>query len=237
MPRVFHSRLLVLLLAVLALGADTKIPRKWVDYDRMSAVQDFLVAVYPDLRTEKGILTFRTMEFNILGSEINVSFVQCRPGSGVPAGGFYPGMPPLHTCNFAYETSHSQFLELTVVMGPHDAPIRHFEASGEFVAGKLESFRKEVKAHPDWQEKDILAALAASQAKFGPEQRDQFLRAIPSTMIAKYSGCRLDLNKAKFMGGESNWLIPGTARRGKESVPCNVKFEPFEGKLLSIDEL
>ena len=115
--------------------------------------------------------------------------------------------------------------------------MRHFEASGDFVGLRREALLKDIKAHPAWQEKEILTALSALHPKFGPEQKDRLLLAVPSTIISRFSGCRLKLGEAKHIMEGSRWLIPGTVRDQKETRPCSVQFEPFEGKLQSIDEL
>jgi hypothetical protein len=205
----------------------------WVNYDRMRAIERFLDAVYPQLQQEKGLLTFRTMEFNIASTDtLYVSFVRCRVGSGVPAGG---GTFPPPNCGNFLDSGSSAYLNFTVETGPREFPIGVFDARGEFVAAKLEELRKEMKAHQEWSERETLNALNQAQPKFGPDNRRAFLQTIPADAIYRFSGCRLDVNSAKFLWAGPYWSVPGTYNNGKRGAyPCSVSFEPFEGRLLGI---
>jgi hypothetical protein len=93
----------------------------------------------------------------------------------------------------------------------------------------------------------MLQALALMKPKFGPEQREAFMKVIPTQVIERYSGCRLSPESATFLAKrgpstppdtamELGWTVDGTSReRGR--LHCPATFEPFEGKLLTILQL
>ena len=69
---------------VLACCSQSFAVKKWVDYDRLRAVEKFLDAVYSPLLQEKALSTLQTVEFNSNSPTLDLFFTQCRPGSGVP---------------------------------------------------------------------------------------------------------------------------------------------------------
>ena len=210
--------------------------RKSFDYDRVGAIQRFLDAIYPGLSTQKGLLTFRTDEFNSYSGTVRVDLLPCYPGSGIAGGGQRSNVP---NCSGLYESGKSAFLHFEVTSGFSDFPIRHFVARGEFVSKERDLMWQKVKSHPEWGDEEILPLLKETPAPFGPENREAFLKIIPSSTVYKWSGCRLNTSETKFIARDLAWLVPGTVRRAKRGYPypCGAMFEPFEGKLLSIDEL
>jgi hypothetical protein len=206
---------------------------RWSDYDRLRAVEKFLDAVYPHLGQEKGLLTVQTDEFNSYPGRLYVFFIECRPGSGVPGGG---GTLPYPNCSGVVGSVHSEFLQATIETGPEKFPIHRFYAQGKFVEDKQSDLLAEIKAHPDWKEPDLLAALRKAGAKFGPENKEAFLRSVPIDVIYEFSACRLDLRNATF-GADYGWVVQGTYRQGRKQYPCHATFEPFDGKLIGIDEV
>jgi hypothetical protein len=228
---------LVLMFALFTPGliADDKKWAEWTNYDRILAIQRFLNAVYPGLRKEKGLLTFRTMEFNIAPVDsLYVSFVPCRVGSGVSGDG-RPLSPP--NCSGFLDSGTSTFLHFTIATGPHRYPIQHFVAGGDFMAAKFEALVKAITDHPEWTEKEILDALNREHPKFGPDNRAGFLKTIPAATIYEFSGCRLTVGDAQYLPMGVKWSVPGTYRWRRRTYPCNAAFEPFEGNLLGIDRV
>ncbi len=206
--------------------------KKWVDYDRLRGIERFLNAVYPELQRHGGFLTMQTEEFNSNSDQLNLFFVQCWPGSGVPGAG---GKAPPH-CNSYIGSVVSDFLDLIVWTGPAKFPIRHFDARGKFVDEKQNGFLAEMKAHPEWNEPEKLEALRKAGPKFGPENKEAFLKSVPADVIYQFSACRLNLGTATF-GAGYGWVVQGTYHQLKRDLPCHANFEPFEGKLIGIDEI
>lgn len=211
--------------------------RSWGDYDRMLTTERFLVAVYPELLQERGLLTFQTQEFNLTpGWPLYVHLLRCHPGSGVPAGGQHPLRRP---CPGPMQPDATNFLMVSVDSFSSRFPIFRFGAGGDFVDAKLRALRAEIRSHPEWDEKAMLEALRLARPQFGPDSREAFLKKVPKEVIYRFSGCRLDLKKASFgafVSGELGmmWRVPGTSRvRGNKEI-CSATFEPFEGKLLTI---
>jgi hypothetical protein len=207
--------------------------KKWYDYDRMKVVETFLNTIYPELRQDNGLLTFRTREFNLPGDDLRVSFVRCRVGSGVPAGNVRRTLP---NCDMLYESGTSEFLTLALRMGTHKFPIYWFEAKGNFFEQREELLER-ANAHPEWNERKRLESLAEVHPKFGPENRELFLRTLPVDTVYRFSGCRLILNQTKFDDTGIDWYVPGTVRRGRKSSPCQAQFDPLGGNLLGISQL
>ncbi len=120
--------------------------------------------------------------------------------------------------------------------GPAKFPIRHFDARGKFVDEQQNGFLAEM-SHPEWKEPEKLDALRKAGAKFGSENKEAFLKSVPADVDShQFSGCRLNLGIATF-GADYGWVIQGTHRWRKKDDPCHANFEPFEGKLVGIDEL
>jgi hypothetical protein len=208
------------------------VAKSWTDYDRLHAVEKFLDAVYPELQQHGGFLTMQTEEFNSNSDQLYLFFVQCWPGSGVPGGG---EKAPPH-CNGYIGSVVSDFLDLIVWTGPAKFPIRHFDARGKFVDEKQNRFLAEMKAHPEWKEPEKLEALRKAGPKFGPENKEAFLKSVPAEIVYQFSSCRLNLGTATF-GPDYGWVIQGTHRQFKRDLPCHANFEPLDGKLIGIDEV
>jgi len=187
---------------VLACCSQSFAVKKWVDYDRLRAVEKFLDAVYSPLLQEKGLSTLQTVEFNSNSPTLDLFFTQCRPGSGVPVAG---EKPPHPNCNGFIGSASSEFLHLSVQMGPAKFPIHHFYAQGTFVQEKRAVLLAEMKSHPEWKDPEMLELLQKAGATFGPENRDDFLKSVPATAIYEFSACRLDLRTATFSAGSYAW--------------------------------
>jgi hypothetical protein len=103
-----------------------------------------------------------------------------------------------------------------------------------------------MKRHPTWSDAQVVAALAAAGAKFGPDQKTEFLRALPIEDLKPFIGGQLEVTSADFflrlqsLDGESEEVDPfwhvgakwhGTGGREKQ---CLMNFEPFEGGITSL---
>lgn len=235
--RVLLAIVALFIVPILCVAAFAK---RWDDYDRLHAIERFLGAIYPELQQGGGFITLQSEEFNVksginqASGTLSLFFVQCWPGSGVPGG----GEKPLHPhCNGFIGSVGSDFLHIILETGPAKFPIRRFYAQGKFVDEKQSALLAEVKAHPEWKEREKLEALRRTgAAKFGPENKEAFLKSVPADVIYQFSGCRLNLRNTTF-GVDSGWVIQGMHRWHKKDDPCHANFEPFEGKLVNIDQL
>lgn len=222
---------------------------KYGSFDRLVVVQKFLDAIYPDLKPIHGLLLSRAEEFHLsnidgLGGEY-IDVAPCRSGSGVPGGG---GEPPstLPHCSGLFLSTFSEFLTMSVGYSSR-FPIAIFYASGSFVDGKSQNTKHEIAGHPEWTRQDWAEAVRRVKPRFGPEQRLAFLDSIPVATITEFTGCRLDRETALFAVDrleakpdaarvEIQWAVRGK-RQNPQGFPngCRATFEPFDGKLLSVD--
>jgi hypothetical protein len=77
----------------------------------------------------------------------------------------------------------------------HD--LRRVWVSGPFVDGRQEKLMKEVDAHPEWSDEQVVKALKAAGARFGPDDREAFLRALPLKELEPFTG-RLEVRSVYF---------------------------------------
>jgi len=220
----------------------------WGRFDRLAVTQKFLDAVYPDLRTSEGLIILRSQAFHAGGGppdEIDV--VRCRPGSGM-YGGFVPGAPPpLPHCAGLYPDGPSRFLSIEVGFW-RQYPIRFFSAGGSFFGSQIVPVQKEVAAHPEWSEEEMLEVLHRVNPQFGHEHQQEFLRTVPVEAIRRFTGCKLQFSTAVLYVSRAEappdppqvgvaWRIYGHYLYGPKSHnTCIARFEPFEGKLISVGE-
>jgi hypothetical protein len=221
--------------------------KNWGQYDRLTVIERFLDAIYPDLKHTEGILFLRAEEFHAMGGALNqVDILSCKPGSGfiLPTS---PGqvLPP-HCAGISLPAS-SDFLSITVSYG-RKYPILGFGAKGSFVESSARNVAIEIVNHPDWTNEQRIEAVRKSAARFGPDNKNQFLRTLPVHAIFEFTGCELLTTSAEFIAarqeGEAGhdyalvqWRINGNHHgAGKHAIQrCVARFEPFDGKFLSID--
>jgi hypothetical protein len=77
----------------------------------------------------------------------------------------------------------------------HD--LRRVRVWGPFVTGRQEELVKEVDAHQEWSDEQVVKALKAAGAKFGPDDREAFLRALPLKELEPFTG-RLEVRSVRF---------------------------------------
>jgi hypothetical protein len=156
-----------------------------VDYDPFAALALFLRAVYPDLDSYHGLASLQTgfdsstFEFDNVGFE----FYPCRM-SGVsvqPSPMPYCGTPPEKPFLKA-SLSFSRDRQRPFVLG--------YNARGIFISGKLEDLRDQFKdkVYSDydfrdkqryWMAADALEFLHSNNAKFGPDNKKEFISSLP----------------------------------------------------------
>jgi hypothetical protein len=123
----------------------------------------------------------------------------------------------------------------------HD--LRNLLISGPFVDDRVYKISKEVDEHAEWSDDEVAARLKAAGAKFGPDDREAFLRALPLKKLEPVTG-PLELVDAGFIGrnrvGDEpvtnlGWIVSAKlySADGKYETDTILLFEPFEGALWS----
>ena len=123
--------------------------------------------------------------------------------------------------------------------------LRDVSISGPFVRGRVEKFEEEVDEHPEWSEDQIVARLKAAGAKFGPNDREEFLHTLPLKKLEPLIG-QLEITGDVFsvrsasVGGDQPvaaiaWTVTAKwhSADGKFEGDRILLFEPFEGYLWS----
>lgn len=226
-----------------------RIPR----FDRITAIVQFLAAIYPELRDKSGRVTLETDD--ILGrGPLYVGVRVCRTNSGV-AGGVpsaagdkrqSPDVRMTQPCGPAFSGQAAAFFAGDFTTGSSQYPIYRFAAGGELVGAELRAVQQDIQSHPNWTQEEILAHLRTKRPRFGPDSRDALIKSIPTEAIRQFTGCRLQPKDSLFMPANPKaaegdwgltWRVPGQHVEGRREVPCLAYFEPFEGKLLRLDQL
>jgi hypothetical protein len=217
-----------------------------LNYDRIQVAESFLRDIYPELKPI-GLITVQTVFDSVGSSFFYVGLTRCRPGNGGVQGGYPRSKPDPPGCSGPMQSDASSYLLAQVVLGYPEHHLRGFGAGGKFVNEKLEIWHQDIIRHPDWDEKQMLQTLALMNPRFGPENKDAFMKVIPTQIIERYSGCRLSPKSATFLARrgpstppdtamELGWMVDGTSE-DLDRLRCSATFEPFEGKLLTIMQL
>lgn len=123
-----------------------------------------------------------------------------------------------------------------------DKELYDLSVSGPAIYDRRNSFADEVDRHPDWSDARITAALNEAGAKYGPDRKAEFLRALPLEELKPFIGGELKLTSVEFyvrLGTSGTtkaagltWLVRARwhSPDGREA-DCTMAFEPFEGML------
>ena len=244
MRYLYRLRLLLILLKPTLLAQE----KSGGPFDRLLVTENLLDAIYPGLKDQRGLLVLRAQEFHaaIPGGEADIDLFLCHPGSGVPQMG-HPFLP----CQGFYPKGPSEFMSVHVSFSTK-YPIREFGAGGSFIVGKSKPVEQEIIAHPEWNEQQMIDALRRANPRFGPNNRAEFLRTLPLEAIVRFTGCHLETESAAFDAYRLDqpkpdqsyagivWRISGhrdlpNNLPGEES--CVARFEPFDGKLGSVNRM
>ncbi len=210
--------------------------KAWGSFDRVLLTRNFLDAIYPDLKQTRGLIVLRADT----GTRDEIDLFPCHLGSGVGQ----PGHDFVH-CIGLYPAGPSEFLTTSITF-IDEYPIFQFSIGGSFVHAKSVLVEKEIIAHPEWKEEQMIDALRRAHPRFGPDNRQEFLLTVPLDVILKFTGCRLEVATAAFHASRQetppyppiagvDWSVTGTRHNGKINDSCVARFEPFDGRLISID--
>ena len=118
-------------------------------------------------------------------------------------------------------------------------------AIGRGASGKRDKFAEEMNRHPQWSDREVTAALNSAGARFGPDHKVEFLRALPIDELKRWVG-EVEVGSAEFIlrhsGGDGTPSEPALTWRVEarwhgpngEDRPCILQFEPFDGRVTSI---
>lgn len=151
----------------------------------------------------------------------------------------------LRTGKMASRPENSTFLEGSTWVGFHGEIIQFF-VSGDFAHSQQNAaIRGLVESHPEWSEEQEIHALNEAGAKYGPAERDQFIKSLDLEKADKPLG-RLKIllvefnppspdHVGNFASGALDWVVHAEAGLPDGTrIKYSFAFEPFEGKLIGI---
>jgi len=131
---------------------------------------------------------------------------------------------PALSALFTYDRQKKELTDLQVLRGT-------------FVTARVNDLEEEITKHPEWSDARITAALNEAGAKYGPDHKAEFLRALPIKELAPFVSGELKVGETefdeRFMGqGFITWTVQAKwhSPDGREA-DCTLMFEPFEGRL------
>ncbi len=174
-----------------------------------------------------------------VGKEYSVGVaVYGSPESGGPG-------DPTHISETGFAV-HFKFNHQSHLYGLKDGQLLSVMIWGPFITDRRDRLAKEVDTHPEWTDAQVVAALKAAGAKFGPNDRAAFLRALPLKALEPFIG-RLRVVSARFgvryepSGDEPatadlGWLVMTKwhSQDGRYEAEYRMNFEPFAGVLTRI---
>lgn len=207
--------------------------------DYVLRAKQFLRIFYPGLDRN---LTAVIIDGNRLGepgpeypgtmSNFTVELHDMRPSPGKDAPGCWCSSPRfLASFAFDWRTEKKELVNMA--------------AGGLFVDSNSNKFLEDMRKHPEWSYAEASAALTHAGAKFGPEHKDEFRRALPILDLKQFVG-ELEVTSVDFhfwnqsgTGGNTpispSWSVQAKWRpsNGAEGH-CMLLFEPFDGRLMSL---
>ena len=214
----------------------------------LTNAHDFLRELYPDLSERDGFLVFSTLlsfddswrrlykiEFNVMRYH-PLSERMLNPPNDAKTGERYP--PPENT------------LLKGSILFDGKGWLHTFDAVGDVVHTKeVEVFVELVDSHQDWSDKDARQALKKAGARYGPEERAEFIKTIQLEKFEHFMG-KLELKSVESKPLPENHSSGNTALGSYEWIvtvdrilpngkrfPYLLYFEPFEGRLIAIHKL
>lgn len=122
-----------------------------------------------------------------------------------------------------------------------DHQLIEFAADGLPVTGERNKLLDLMAEHPDWSDSDLAQRLRSAGAKFGPEDRNDFLRHLPVQELRPFIG-QLEVLSVEFEFRDKEspkngltWVVEAKALQpGNKERKYVLLFEPFEGKVVLI---
>jgi hypothetical protein len=112
----------------------------------------------------------------------------------------------------------------------------HLQVWGPTIDSRRDKVLEELKIHSGRSEAQLAEALNKAGAKYGPDHKAEFLRAVPLERLGPYLGGELKIVSVDFLpraglswAVQTRWHSPD----GREA-DCTLSFEPFDGLLTMI---
>ncbi|MGD0697553.1 MAG: hypothetical protein ABSB82_22250 [Terriglobia bacterium] len=129
-----------------------------------------------------------------------------------------------------------------------DRELTHLVVSDPVADARQERFGELIGKHAEWSEAQVIQAMKKAGAKYGPEDKDQLLRALPLAELRPYVG-DLHVERAEFvfnrpegakpsreeMGAVCFWRLTGTSHLASGAAKdYSLVVDAFDGRLSSI---
>lgn len=216
----------------------TQIRAQPLSYDRVQFIDEFVRAIYPDIADKQGLVTVRAFFDRDPFHYMQMSIHFCEIGSSVRGRSSTRQTPLPGNMPCRPERTSSVVLadiDIVALFGPKDPPLTGYTAKGKFVDDQLKAVLDNIKDDASWTDAQWLAALRSKNPKYGPDDRDLFLKIIPVHTVEEFTGCRLRPDIAQFLTRLSenvepilSWRVEGNTR---DNGRCAALFEPFGGHL------
>lgn len=212
--------------------------------------QSFLRTLYPDIRNHRYVMTVTTSQpFDVpvrpMGN-VNIQIGDFAPGTvlgGIMVTNGIVGQPPpkIHE---AVPIEPKQFVTASLTFD-NVGHLYTFGAEGPAIGNQEEYDRvkKLVESHPEWTDAQDVAALMKAGARYGAEEKEKLLRAIPLNDLEKLFG-KMTVVSAEFETVTDHehplplldWtvIVKVNFTDGRETT-YRQSFEPFKGALIEMD--
>lgn len=155
---------------------------------------------------------------------------------------------PMHDASTGKMTPPSDnptLLEGSIWTG-HDGEILEFFAEGDLASSrKLEDTRALIESHPEWSEEQEIHALKTAGARYGPADKEQFIKSLHWDRAEKLLGplniVSVEFNSpnpdhvGSFSAAALDWTVHAEAGfPDGRHIRYSFRFEPFGGKLTAI---
>jgi len=204
--------------------------------DYASRAKGIIRALYPGLAPPPRMTIIDGLDWDAPGA-INVFYVELCDISfeQLKASGLPPCPKPVLKAYLAFDFRKEE-KELADIYLTGPAP-----------RGRQDEFAQMMRGHNDWSKEQVVEALKAAGAKYGPDKKQQAIKALPLAELRPYMG-DLKVESARFYVTDSRdweqdaklwggcvWLVPitATARSGNKTHYIFV-VEPFGGRVISI---
>jgi hypothetical protein len=110
---------------------------------------------------------------------------------------------------------------------------------------RIQNVEREINLHQEWSDEEAIAALERGGAKYGPREKEAFLRTLPLSSLTELFGkttiastrfnLRVEFPSGERRSGTLTWTV--YFKCGDDKHPAAIygaSFEPFEGRLLNL---
>jgi len=130
-----------------------------------------------------------------------------------------------------------------------DGSLQQTYVDGEVVHTKQnQAIQELIESHPEWSEDQEIHALKEAGAKYGPADKEQFIKSLHLEKAERFLGrakiLSVDFNspspdhEGNFAAGALDWAVHAEAELPDGAhVKYLLSFEPFDGKLVGIHRM